>query len=700
MTTTLPNALSGQHGSDQAISDHASAADAAARRGFGPRVRRLHGRIGAAHHRAEGMTFSRALLEGQANPLQLAALIRALGPAYALIEQRGPELAAALGAPNLPWSALNRSEALRHDATLVAGIEASRPSAAARAWLEHLGTLARQEPHRFLAHVYVRYGGDLSGGQQLAQQANTILAAHGLPSLRFWRFERPIPELKQALHDAMEQLELSETEEAELLDEAVVAFHDTQRLLAELGELATPTALAPTRSQPELLPLLVKYDKPVPRYTSYPTAAAFHTGVGPADLETQLRQATTADLSLYVHVPFCRHACWYCGCNRITTQAGSTVVGPYLQALARELALVTQASGRRRRLGQLHWGGGTPNYLNPQEQRQLWELIGEHFDLAPELEASIEVNPEFLSRDQVLNLRRLGFNRISFGIQDADPQVQAAVNRIVPVDQLRRAMEWMREAAFESVNVDLICGLPLQTPERFASTIALVQELQPERVSLFSFAYLPEQLPLQRRIAADDLPSQRERIRMLQHAYATFTGNGYDAIGMDHFALSSDSLALAARQGKLHRNFQGYTTGGERDLLGIGVTAISQFQTLFSQNQRTLKAYVHALDEGHLPVERGLEVRDPAVLLRRSIIQSLMCRFAVDFDTIALGQPLEARRQFASEWADLQTLEADGLVRLGANSLEVTEVGRWLIRTIAAVFDPSQRRQASGSRLI
>ncbi|WP_255094413.1 oxygen-independent coproporphyrinogen III oxidase [Synechococcus sp. J7-Johnson] len=686
MTSTLPEAVSG------AISDHARPADVAARKGFGPRVRRLHARIGAAHHKAEGMDFSRALLAGQASPLQLAGLIRALGPAYALIEQTGPELAAALGAPDLPWSALSRSEALRHDVALLAGIEASGPSAAAQAWLGHLGKLAQQAPHRFLAHVYVRYGGDLSGGQQLAQQANAILAAHGLPSLRFWQFERPIPDLKQALHDAFEQLELSEAEEAELLEEAVTAFLDTQSLLAELGELTTPRA--------DPLPLLLKYDKPVPRYTSYPTAAAFHDGVGPADLVNQLGQASTADLSLYVHVPFCRHACWYCGCNRITTQAGSAVVGPYLEALAKELTLVSQASGRRRRLGQLHWGGGTPNYLNSQEQGQLWDLIGEQLDLAPDLEASIEVNPEFLSRDQVLELRRLGFNRISFGIQDADPNVQAAVNRIVPVEQLRRAMEWMREAAFESVNVDLICGLPLQTPERFARTIALVRELRPDRVSLFSFAYLPEQLPMQRKIAADDLPSQRERIRMLQHAFTAFTGDGYDAIGMDHFALSSDSLAVAARQERLHRNFQGYTTGGERDLLGIGVTAISQFQNLFSQNQRSLKAYVQALDEGHLPVERGLVVRDPEVLLRRSIIQSLMCHFAVDFDTIALGQPLEAKRQFASEWAELQILEADGLVRLGANSLEVTEVGRWLIRTIAAVFDPSQRRQASGSRLI
>jgi oxygen-independent coproporphyrinogen-3 oxidase len=469
----------------------------------------------------------------------------------------------------------------------------------------------------------------------------------------------------------------------------------------------TSTTSRPTPAQavtpvagPDPLPLLLKYDQPVPRYTSYPTAAAFHDGVGAADLARQLGEPAVADLSLYVHVPFCRHACWYCGCNRITTQAGSKVVGPYLEALGRELELVTAASAQRRRLAQLHWGGGTPNYLSPQEQGQLWSLIERHFDLSPDLEASIEVNPEFLSRDQVLELRRLGFNRISFGIQDADPRVQAAVNRVVPVDQLRRVTEWMREAAFESVNVDLICGLPLQTPDRFAATIALVRELRPDRVSLFSFAYLPEQLPLQRRIAAEDLPDHAERLRMLQHAFAAFTGDGYDAIGMDHFALSGDSLAVAARQGRLHRNFQGYTTGGELDLLGVGVTAISQFPHLFSQNLRDLKAYTRSLQDGRLPVERGLVVRDPEVLLRRRIIQSLMCRFAVDFDTIALGQPLDARRLFATEWADLETMASDGLLLLGENRVDLTPQGRWLVRTIAAVFDPRQRARASGSRLL
>ena len=440
--------------------------------------------------------------------------------------------------------------------------------------------------------------------------------------------------------------------------------------------------------------LLLKYDKPVPRYTSYPTAAAFTAAVGEEELRSQLAVPTTAPLSLYVHVPFCRHACWYCGCNRVTTQLGSKVVEPYLASLAKELELITAVMPQRRRLAQLHWGGGTPNYLNATETRQLWELIARHFDLEPDLEASIEVNPEFLNRDAALQLRALGFNRISFGIQDADPEVQRAVNRVVPVEQLRRVMGWLREAQFASVNVDLICGLPLQTPERFRATLELVQELRPDRISLFSFAYLPEQLPLQRKIAADDLPSPRERITMLQDAQRLLCSSGYEAIGMDHYALAGDSLALASRQGRLHRNFQGYTTGGELELLGVGPTAISQFPHLFSQNERNLKVYSAALEKGRLPVERGLVVRDPEVLERRELIRQVMCEFAVALDL----------QRYAREWQQLQELAADGLVELpqeqGIGRVTVTTEGRWLIRTIAAVFDPAQQLQASGSRLV
>jgi oxygen-independent coproporphyrinogen-3 oxidase len=288
----------------------------------------------------------------------------------------------------------------------------------------------------------------------------------------------------------------------------------------------------------------------------------------------------------------------------------------------------------------------------------------------------------------------MGFRRISFGIQDADPEVQRAVNRVVEADQLQRVMAWMREADFDSVNVDLICGLPLQTPERFHRTLELVRELRPDRISLFSFAYLPSQLPLQRRINADDLPSPRQRLQMLDQAHSLFSGHGYASIGMDHYALETDSLAIAARQGQLHRNFQGYTTGGELELLGVGPTAISQFDHLYCQNHRDLKAYAAAVEAGRLPVERGVVVRDPDVLERRAMIREVMCHFQLTFD----------RERFTLEWQDLKGLEADGLVRLGSSgsdgSLLVTEQGRWLIRTIAAVFDPAQRQRSSGARLI
>ena len=450
---------------------------------------------------------------------------------------------------------------------------------------------------------------------------------------------------------------------------------------------AIATALSP-------IELLHKYNKPVPRYTSYPTAAAFEIGIGAGELSRQLAQPTSAPLSLYVHVPFCRHACWYCGCNRVTTQLGSKVVKPYLASLGIELVLLRAVMPQRRRVAQLHWGGGTPNYLNQQESAQLWGLLEQHFELESNLDASIEVNPEFLNREEVLHLRGLGFNRISFGIQDANPEAQQAVNRIVPVEQLLRVMGWLREADFNSVNVDLICGLPLQTPERFRQTLALVQQLRPDRISLFSFAYLPEQLPLQRKIAASDLPNQRDHLMMLEDAQQLLCSSGYEAVGLDHYALAGDSLAEAARAGLLHRNFQGYTTGGELELLGVGPTAISQFPHLFTQNERDLKAYTRALAEGRLPVERGLVVKDAETLDRRELIRQVMCEFAATLDL----------DRFSREWQELQELAKDGLVKLETSGrlglLTVTTSGRWLIRTIAAVFDPQQQQRASGSRLV
>jgi len=444
------------------------------------------------------------------------------------------------------------------------------------------------------------------------------------------------------------------------------------------------------------LELLLRHDRPVPRYTSYPTAQSFHPGVQGSHLLAELAKPNPAHLSLYVHLPFCREACWFCGCNRITTSAGSKAVLPYLDALERELDLLVGAMPSPRPLAQLHWGGGTPNYLNAEERQRVWQAVAQRFPLEADLEAGIEVNPERLDRSAVLQLRQLGFNRISFGLQDVDPAVQAAVNRPVPVEQLRAAMGWMREAAFESVNLDVICGLPLQTPERFAATMREVSNLRPDRVSLFSFAYLPEQLPLQRRIKAEELPSRDQRLQMLENAHGHLLDQGYVAIGMDHFALADDPLAIAAQQGTLHRNFQGYTTCANLDLLGVGLSAISLFPELYTQNSRSLKAYQEATKQGQLAVDRGVEVKDPMVILRRHIIQELMCHFAVDFITMSV----DGASIFPKEWAICGDLEAEGLLNLHCNSITVTERGRWLIRVIAAVFDPDIQEKASGSRVI
>lgn len=676
------------------LSVHAQSADGAPAGVLRPRLRQLHARIGRAHHQAEGMAFSRALLEERATPAQLVALLRALAPAYALIEARAPELSARLGVADGPWEALSRRTALAHDLALLSAAPASPPSAAAARWHDRLRQLADDAPHRFMAHAYVRYGGDLSGGQQLAPRANAILRRHGLPALSFWVFDRPVAELKEALHGAFERFVLTEAQEAQLLDEAEDAFRATQSLLAELATLAMHDLHPSPAASLSHLDLLRKYDRPVPRYTSYPTAAAFHAGVGAPELAAQLAIPSEARLSLYVHVPFCRHACWYCGCHRVTTQLGSKVVEPYLASLARELELVTAAMPRRRQLAQLHWGGGTPNYLTSAEATALWRLIESHFSLAPELEASIEVNPELLDRDGVMALRQLGFNRVSFGIQDAHPEVQRAVNRVVPAEQLRRVMSWLREADVRSVNVDLICGLPLQTPERFRTTLELVRELRPDRLSLFSFAYLPQQLPLQQKIDPAALPTPLERLTLLDQAQQWVCGHGYTAIGLDHYALADDSLALAAKDGRLHRNFQGYTTGGEHDVLGLGPSAISQFPHLFTQNHTDLKAYMADLERGVLPVARGLVVRDPEVLERRQLIRDVMCRFQTRFDP----------RRYPLEWEHLLGLARDGLVWLEAKDgiahLEVSREGRWLLRTIAAVFDPQQRLAARGAGLV
>ena len=452
---------------------------------------------------------------------------------------------------------------------------------------------------------------------------------------------------------------------------------------------------------PELdVELLKKYDRAGPRYTSYPTAPAFHEGFQSEDFRQALTGnkplpfgGTNRNLSLYFHIPFCDTLCYFCGCNMIVSNNRSRI-NHYLQYLIREIGLNRSHIADNRKLEQLHWGGGTPTHLNPEEIRTLGKAIASNYDFADDFEASCEIDPRELTREHLEALHESGFNRISLGLQDLNPQVQKAVNRIQSLELTAGIVKQARELGFKSINIDLIYGLPRQTPGSFAATLEQVLEMDPDRIALFNFAYLPKMFKHHKVIISEEMPGPADKLEILVRSVQRICTRGYRFIGMDHFAKEGDELALAQDRGDLYRNFQGYTTGGELDLLGIGPTAISQFPHLFSQNERSLKAYGKALSQGRLPVERGLEVVDSDVLERRALIRQVMCQFALSLDL----------QRFSEEWSLLQELESDGLVRLsvqqGQGQMEVTTEGRWLIRTIAAVFDPQQRQCSSGSRLI
>ena len=348
---------------------------------------------------------------------------------------------------------------------------------------------------------------------------------------------------------------------------------------------------------------------------------------------------------------------------------------------------------------QLHWGGGTPNYLSPQQAEKLWTTINDNFKLAPKAEVSIEVNPRFLDRNYIFHLRDLGFNRISFGIQVFDPRVQEAINRIQPEATLFQTMEWIREAGFESVNVDLIYGLPYQTLETFQQTILKTLKLNPDRIAVFNFAYVPWLKPIQRQLPQDSLPLALEKLSILQMTIEELTANGYVFIGMDHFAKPDDELAIAQREGDLHRNFQGYTTKPESDLLSFGMTSISMLQDVYVQNHKRLKTYYQAIDNREFPIERGVTLTKDDII-RRTIIMELMCQFQLDKHDVEekyhLSFDMDFEEYFAKERYELRLLEADGLIHLSHNKIEVTPNGRLLIRNIASAFDQYLKKQQTG----
>ncbi|MFL6699021.1 MAG: oxygen-independent coproporphyrinogen III oxidase [Vitreoscilla sp.] len=459
-------------------------------------------------------------------------------------------------------------------------------------------------------------------------------------------------------------------------------------------------------AEPRAVPsqdLLQRMDRPGPRYTSYPTADRF-TEDFDADAfrrvlaERRLRdeQGLATPLSVYVHVPFCESVCYYCACNKIITRHHERAE-PYLDALGREIDLVTAEIGAQRTVAQVHLGGGSPTFLSDDELSELMTLLRWAFFVQPDAEISIEVDPRTVTHARLAHLRALGFNRISFGIQDFDPAVQQAVHRIQPFESVRDLMAQARGLGFKSINADLIYGLPCQTPASFARTIAQVGELRPDRIALYAYAHLPERFKPQRRIHAADLPSPVARTEMLATAMAGFVARGYDYIGMDHFALPDDPLAIARRQGKLHRNFQGYSTHADCDLVGLGVSAIGRIGDSYYQNAKTLPEYDAALAAGCLPVVRGLTLDDDD-RVRRDIIMALMCHGRVDFRHIEKAHQVRMRDAFARELLSLQPLAADSLVVLTDDAIEVTAAGWYIVRAIALVFDRYLRDGTSQGR--
>ncbi|MEK7737133.1 MAG: oxygen-independent coproporphyrinogen III oxidase [Pseudomonadota bacterium] len=432
-----------------------------------------------------------------------------------------------------------------------------------------------------------------------------------------------------------------------------------------------------------------RFDVNGPRYTSYPTADRFVEAFDAEAYRMWLGRRTiggiSRPLSLYVHIPFCNTICYYCACNKIITKDHGRSA-KYLKYLGKELAMQSEALEGSHDVVQLHWGGGTPTFLSNDEMRHLMETIREHFRLMPNGEYSIEVDPRKVDAVTVALLGELGFNRMSIGVQDFDPAVQQAVNRIQSLEETQLVIEAARASGFKSVSVDLIYGLPKQNVISFNRTLEEVIRLSPDRLSIYNYAHLPGLAKPQRRISEADLPSPDAKLQILQLAIRRLTDAGYVFIGMDHFAKPDDELAVAQRQGRLHRNFQGYSTHAEADLMAFGVSSISKVGPSYCQNVKTLDEYYDSLDRGVLPVMRGIELSADD-LLRRSIIQALMCHFELSLESIEIAHLIDFNSYFAAELPALREMEQAGLLKIDNQWLSVEPRGRMLVRAIAMVFD-------------
>lgn len=447
--------------------------------------------------------------------------------------------------------------------------------------------------------------------------------------------------------------------------------------------------------------LVQRYDGPGPRYTSYPTAVQFHEGFGADDYARLARLSNAGDqvrpLSLYAHIPFCHSLCYYCACHKIVTRTPG-VADQYLDYLFREAAMHAELYDSSRPVRQLHLGGGTPTYLTDEQMTRLMNGLGEHFPLLTEgdREYSIEIDPRTTGAETIPLLAALGFNRLSMGIQDFDPRVQRAVNRVQAPDHTLGLLHQARDEGFLSVSVDLIYGLPFQNMERFQQTLELVVDARPDRIATYNYAHLPRMVKAQRLIREEDLPSPAEKLELLTGTVEFLTRSGYEYIGMDHFALPEDELVKARDAGTLHRNFQGYSTHSDCDLVALGVSSIGKLDTCYSQNLKQRKDYYEALDAGRLPIFRGVEL-NPDDVLRRAVIQSIMCQDVVDMQAFSSAYGIDFHDYFAPALAALEVMERDGLVSLDQRHIRVNPKGRFLLRPVAMPFDAYlQSRESPG----
>lgn len=444
--------------------------------------------------------------------------------------------------------------------------------------------------------------------------------------------------------------------------------------------------------------LLKRFDINGPRYTSYPTADRFKQVLNADHYINVLKHhdVNVKPLSLYFHLPFCPNICYYCGCNKIITKDHGRSA-KYIKYLAKEIALVVEhmgMTGKKIPVSQLHWGGGTPTFLSHEEMRELMQQITEHFELQEGGEYSIEIDPRRVTELDIILLAELGFNRISLGIQDFNLDVQQAVHRFQTIEETEAVLNWSRRYGFKSASVDLIYGLPKQTPETFKNTVDAVIKMNPERLSVYSYAHLPTIFKPQRRISGFDLPSAAVKLEILSNTIDQLNTAGYVFIGMDHFSKPIDELAIAQKKGQLHRNFQGYSTQADCDLLAFGISSIGKVANIYTQNYRTLDEYYDALDQHQLPCLRGLELNVDD-LLRRELIGELMCQFELDTETFSQKHKIDFKKYFAAEILDLKNLEEAGLLEWQGKKIIIPIKGRLLVRRVAMSFDRYLREGTS-----